>query len=52
MANRIIVSRHLAALAESVTAIEFAGKPPRGTEYTMDDLTIELRQARLRESGE
>jgi hypothetical protein len=29
---------HLAALAESVHAIEFSGTPPRGTEYTLVDM--------------
>lgn len=30
---------HLAALSASVTAIEFAGPPPRGQEYTAADMT-------------
>ncbi len=29
---------HLAAVAESVTAIEFSGAPPRGAEYTLAEM--------------
>lgn len=29
---------HLAALASEVIAIEFTGQPPRGTEYTIDEM--------------
>lgn len=29
---------HLAVLAAKVVAVEFAGQPPRGTEYTLEDM--------------
>jgi putative CRISPR-associated protein (TIGR02620 family) len=38
---------HLAALCRSVIAIEFAGAPPRGAEYTPKDM--EKAGARLRQ---
>lgn len=39
--GRVVVGNpplHLAAVCEMVFAIEFAGKPPRGREYTLDEM--------------
>ncbi len=29
---------HLAALAKSVTSVEFSGSPPRGSEYSLEEM--------------
>ena len=41
VADRIVYGNlplHLAAMARVVVAVEFSGQPPRGAEYTADDM--------------
>lgn len=38
---------HLACCAEAVIAVEFTGVPPRGTEYTIEDMRVAGAQLRM-----